>query len=137
MYDPRSQEGELMADPRFYSYFFTRQDIRPEQQLVQTAHAALLLGVNSQRGKDTVEVIENSPLQQFGKAIKPAETYFTVVGVRNLDGLMAAWSILEKFGFKYEMFFEPDLNDEPTSIAVYPVHEKHRGPLMAFGLLKM
>lgn len=126
-----------MADPRFYSYFFTRQDISPEQQLVQTAHAALLLGVNSQRGKDAVEVIENSPVQQFGKGINPGETYFTVVGVRNLDGLMAARSILEKFGFKYEMFFEPDINDEPTSIAVYPVHEKHRGPLMAFGLLKM
>ena len=36
---------------RHYAYFFTRQDISPEYQVVQTAHAAFQLGVNSQRWK--------------------------------------------------------------------------------------
>lgn len=67
----------------------------------------------------------------------PDNTYFTCVGVRNLDALMAVEKILQKFGFKYEMFFEPDLNDgEYTALAVYPVDEDKRDILLAFNLLK-
>jgi hypothetical protein len=117
---------------KHYSYFFTRQDISPEQQLVQTAHAAFLLGVESQRW------IDHPPInQQVRKDIVPDKTYFTVVGVRNADALVAVQKILQKFDIKYEIFFEPDLNEgEYTSIAVYPIQEDQRDILMAFNLLK-
>jgi hypothetical protein len=117
----------------YYSYFFTRQDISPEQQLVQTAHVALKLGVNStkplDKGVEFTVPYEND--------INPDETYFTCIGVRNAAGLYAVMQILEKFGFRYEVFYEPDIGNEPTAIAVYPISELMKGPLEAFNLLKM
>lgn len=105
-----------------YCYFFTRQDIFKEYQLVQTAHVALKLGVNAAR---------------HGIVIDPDNIYFTCIGVRNLDALLAVEKILYKFGFNYETFYEPDLgNREMTAIAVYPIDEDKRDILMAFNLLK-
>ena len=107
-----------------YAYFFTRQDIFKEYQLVQTAHAALKLGASKDFKDD------------------PDNTYFTVVGVRDLDGLNAIAKILDAFGFKYETFVEPDIatadypEGQATSIAVHPVDEDKRDVLMAFNLLK-
>jgi hypothetical protein len=117
---------------RHYAYFFTRQDMSTEQQIVQTSHAAFQLGVNSQRW-----IYSPPKHQQVMDDIVAEETYFTLVGVRNLDGLRAVEKILSKFGFKYEVFIEPDMNDEPTCIAVYPVEEDHRDVLHAFNLLKV
>lgn len=121
-----------------YSYFFTRQDISPEQQIVQTAHAALQLGVNSQRWTKDEWVDTTQQPHLLPDLIRAEETHFTVVGVRNLEALLAVELILDKFGFRYERFFEPDLNQgEPTSIAVYPIADTARGPLMAFNLLNI
>ena len=118
---------------RHYAYFFTRQDVSPEYQVVQTAHAAFQLGVNSQRW--TAKPPED---QLVMDDVKAEETYFTVIGVRNLEALNAASIILSKFGYHHEAFFEPDLNNgEMTSIAVYPIAENARGPLLAFNLLKI
>ena len=107
---------------KHYSYFFTRQDISPEQQLVQTAHSALCLGVRA---------------KEEGVKIEPDTLNFVVVGVRDLAGLLAVQEILEKFDFDYEIFRESHFNDEPTSIAVYPVSEYARGILRAFNTLKL
>jgi len=102
-----------------YVYFFTRQDIFKEYQLVQTAHVAYKLG------------------SMLGDSADADNTYFTCVGVRNADALVAVQTILQKFGIKYEMFFEPDLNEgEYTALAVYPVDEDKRDVLLAFNLLK-
>ena len=104
-----------------YAYFFTRQDIFREYQLVQTAHVAMKLGYAL--GSDVT--------------VDPDNTYFTCVGVRNLEALEAVEKILTKFGFKYEKFFEPDLNEgEYTALAVHPVDEDKRDVLLAFNLLK-
>ncbi len=105
---------------KYYVYFFTRQDISPEQQLVQTAHAALKLGIKIDEEK-----------------LNPDETYFAVVGVRNLEALEAVGEILENFNYKFEIFQEPDLKNEVTSIATYPIPQHERGPLLAFNLLKL
>lgn len=117
---------------KYYSYFFTRQDISPEQQIVQTAHAALKLGVLSQTVFDSQNTVSC-----MTRDIDPDETYFTVVGVRNLDALCAVQEILDEFKYAYEYFAEPDMNNEVTSIALYPVSEYDRGPLLAFDLLKI
>lgn len=104
-----------------YAYFFTRQDIFREYQLVQTAHVAMKLGYAL--GSDVT--------------VDPDNTYFTCVGVRNLEALVAVEKILYEFGFKYEFFIEPDLNGgEMTAIAVHPVDEDKRDILLAFNLLK-
>ena len=102
-----------------YLYIFTRQDIFKEYQLVQSSHVAYKLG------------------SILGQEADPDNTYFTCVGVRNLAALEAVEKILQKFGFKYEKFLEPDLNDgEYTALAVHPVDEDKRDFLLAFNLLK-
>lgn len=103
-----------------YVYIFTRQDIFREYQLVQSSHVAYKLG---------------SILGE--KKADADNTYFTCVGVRNLEALEAVEKILTQFGFKYEKFFEPDLNEgEYTALAVHPVDEDKRDVLLAFNLLK-
>ena len=102
-----------------YLYIFTRQDIFKEYQLVQSSHVAYKLG------------------SVLGKDADPDNTYFTCIGVRNLEALEAVEKILTQFGFKYEKFFEPDLNGgEYTALAVHPVDEDKRDVLLAFNLLK-
>ena len=101
-----------------YVYIFTRQDISPEQQIVQSAHVTLKLGASK-------KFTDN-----------PNETYFTVVGVRNLEALEAVEKILSTFNFEYVTFLEPDLGlGETTSIATFPIDEDKRDVLMAFNLL--
>lgn len=104
-----------------YVYFFTRQDISPEQQLVQTAHVAA------------------SNATFFSESILDINrTYFIVLGVKNLEALKASMNILESFSFKYTYFVEPDLNNEITSIAVEPLYEDDPDIdiFKAFNLLK-
>lgn len=104
-----------------YVYIFTRQDISPEQQLVQSAHVAMVLG---------------NEIARKGFSTDPRETYFTVVGVKNLDGLEAVLDILCDNGFYHTIFREPDMGNEITSIATYPVFESQRGVLLAFSWLR-
>ena len=86
---------------------------------MQTAHVAYKLG------------------SMLADEADPDNTYFTCVGVRNADALAAVQKILTQFGFKYEMFFEPDLNGgEYTAVAVHPINEDERDILLAFNLLK-
>jgi hypothetical protein len=102
-----------------YLYIFTRQDIFKEYQLVQSSHVAYKLG------------------SVLGKDADADNTYFTCVGVRNLEALLAVEKILFAFGIKYEYFIEPDLNGgEMTAIAVHPIDEDKRDILLAFNLLK-
>ena len=102
-----------------YLYIFTRQDIFKEYQLVQSSHVAYKLG------------------SVLGKDADADHTYFTCVGVRNLEALLAVEKILFAFGIKYEYFIEPDLNGgEMTAIAVHPIDEDKRDILLAFNLLK-
>jgi len=124
----------MSNDEKKYAYFFTRQDIFPEYQLVQTAHAALKLGALG--AHHAVEA--RKPLLDYQHYdFSPDETYFTCVGVRDMDALMAVVDILEVFNLRYEVFHEPDLNGgEETAIGVYPVDESRRGFLLAFNLLK-
>ena len=116
-----------------YIYIFTRQDMIPEQQAVQTGHATLKLGCAMGKYKNDAAPIGWNQLRYSN----PNDTHFTLVGVRNLEALTAVATILEKFGFDYETFIEPDMNNEPTSIALYPIPEDKRSILMAFNLLKM
>ena len=124
---------------KHYAYFFTRQDMSPEQQIVQTAHAAFQLGVHSQRAIFEKTASGDGYVScQFNDKVVPEQTHFTLIGVRDAGALYAVERILQKFGYRYEKFFEPDLKDgEFTSIAVYPISEYDRDVLMAFNLLKI
>lgn len=119
-----------MTDQPKYVYFFTRQDLSPEQQLVQTAHVAYTAGYNlCNEHRDSMVL---PPLNE-----QPEQTYFTVVGVRNEEALMAVQTILEQFDFEYSSFTEPDIGNQITSIATRPIPADQRGPLLAFNLLRI
>lgn len=92
-----------MADLRdpTYVYFFTRQDISPEQQLVQTAHAASMSGAT-------------------GK-YDPKHQHFIIFGVPDLVALRRRFADLAKEGIKIEAFFEPDIGNEMTSFVTEPI----------------
>lgn len=102
---------------RRYSYFFTRQDIFEEYQLVQTAHAAL----------------------ELGSKLKPEEVkdlHFTCCGVADLRELENVERVLESLKIPFVVFREPDIGNEKTSIGVYPIEEHKRGILRSYNLLR-
>jgi hypothetical protein len=99
---------------RHYSYFFTRQDISPEYQLVQTAHAALELGATL-----TPEQVKN--------------LHFTCIGVADGEELAQVEGVLKTLGLRYIAFREPDFANRITSIAVEPIAENHHKRRMLRG----
>lgn len=103
-----------------YCYIFVRQDLSTEQQIVQAAHAASVMSCTPSL-----------------REIDFSKTNFIVIGVRNQDALWAVESILDKFEIKYDLFYEPDI-DEDTAIATYPLDPDsfERDVLSAFNLLK-
>jgi hypothetical protein len=105
---------------RRYSYFFTRQDIFDEYQLVQTSHAALELGAL---------IAQKSP--ELVKGL-----HFTCCGVRNAYELEEVEKVLGSMKVPYVVFREPDIGNQKTSIGVYPLEEHKRGLLRGYNLLK-
>lgn len=97
-----------------YVYIFTRQDMTPEQQLVQSAHATLVLG-SKLAGRDV------------------SELYFAVIGVPDLAGLS---SVIKDLGdIEYVTFYEPDIGNTMTSIATMPIPYRKRGKLLKYSKL--
>lgn len=103
---------------RYYVYIFVRQDISPEQQLVQAAHATLILGHELQNRK------------------KVDNLYFTVIGVSDRNALFDIQGDLKFYGHKFIEFNEPDIGNEETAIATYPIAMKNRGKLLEYKLLR-
>lgn len=114
-----------------YVYIFVRQDISPEQQIVQASHVTLKLGY-TQRSEEVEKECEGT----LTEWLDPDNTYFTVVGVRDPEALNAVKMILCQFGVEYVDFFELDI-DSFTAVATVPIAECNRGPLLAFNLLKI
>ena len=100
-----------------YVYIFVRQDLSKEQQLVQAAHVALVLGNRLNRPKAD-------------------DIYFQVCGVPQLIDFAPLMKDLNKYGVKYETFYEPDQGHTLTAIATYPTPKDQRGMLRNYKLLK-
>lgn len=102
---------------RHYTYVFVRQDIFPEYQLVQAAHATMVAGQNL------------DPKFQAGNM------YFTVCGVENESELKKIHREIRSMNHKAFMFYEPDIKSY-TALAISPIHWKEKGDLKRFPLLK-
>ena len=107
-----------MDKPIHYVYIFVRQDLSNEQQLVQSAHATLVLG------------------SKLGKKYDPSELYFAVIGVPRLTSFCQVMKDLKKHGTEYECFYEPDQGNTMTAIATYPIKKEERGNLLEYPRLK-
>ena len=104
-----------------YVYIFTRQDLSPEQIVVQSSHVTMKMGY----------YLGKSP-----KSEDPDTTHFVLVGVRNEEALLAVVEILTSFNYQYEVFIESD-EIGVTSVSTYPIDEDKKGILQAFNLMKM
>lgn len=96
-----------------YMYLFTRRDLSPQQQIIQTAHAAHIIG-----NKQECDSVPNAVL--IG-----ANTEFDLIGIKEY---------LEYFEIAHEIFYEPDISQH-TAIATYPLVGDERKPLQKFELM--
>lgn len=120
-----------------YSYIFVRQDISVEQQIIQAAHATMQIGYKIAQVKPFDRMNHPTGTVAYVKGFgQPTDVYFVLIGVRNLGGLYAVEKILAKFGYMYETFFEPDIQ-EKTAICTMPVDEYSRDVLQAFNTLRV
>jgi hypothetical protein len=99
-----------------YTYLFIRQDLCLEQQIIQTAHAIHLVGLN-QKDKN---LIPNAVL----------------IGVRSDKDLIDICEYLEYNRVPFELFWESDI-EQYTAIATYPLKGDQRKPFGKFNTLKV
>lgn len=106
---------DRVVDDNEYSYIFVRQDIKPEYQLVQAAHVTCVLG----------KYLEADP----------SKLNFVVVGVKDEDTLESVYKLLGKKGHKFVDFIEPDIGDQRTALATFPIRGEMRKDFRKFKLL--
>lgn len=98
-----------------HSYFFVRQDISPEQQLVQTTHVSLELG-NCLTRRETLGL------------------NFVTCGVPDLEALENIESYLVSNQLEYVLYRDSHFFNEITAIATFPV-ASHQRELFKFAKL--
>lgn len=101
---------------RKYVYYFTAQDMTPEQQGVQAGHALFKLGT------------------KLGKDVNPDSIYFQWVGVKDSQELE---EVYRKHYRKYAsvVFYEPDLGNRLTAVAYHPILWNKREDFLDYPLL--
>ena len=102
-----------------YMYIIVRKDISPEQQSVQAIHASI---------------------ESTRKFCKESEKdwehpHIVLCGVKNENSLLSAILRLEKHCIPFEIFREPDLNNEITAIATSPICGEQREIMSRYNLL--
>ena len=115
-----------MMSQKHYVYIFVRQDISNEQQLVQSSHVALVLGTRLGR-----------KYQYTSSKFNPDELYFTVIGIPTLKDFVQVQQDLGDV--QYECFYEPDIGNQMTALASYPIPVNHpirKSKLKKYKLLK-
>lgn len=104
---------------RQYIYYFTTQEgLTAEQQGVQAGHVLFSLAYK---------------LANENIVINPNETYFQWIGVKTDRELREIQKKYAHLGV--QSFYEPDLNNKLTSIALKPILWNKRGDLMEYPLL--
>lgn len=94
-----------------YMYLFCREDLSPCQRVIQTAHAAALIG-HKYHG----------------------DTYATLCGAKDEEHLKSIADYLDSNNIAFELFFEPDIQAF-TAIATAPLRGTERLPLKKFKLM--
>lgn len=79
-------------------YVLTRKDIPPSYQAVQSGHAV-------------AQFLKDNPNTQW------ANGTLVYLGVSNLQSLEKWISKLDSMEIPYSLFIEPDIGDQPTSLA--------------------
>ncbi len=91
------------------AYVIVRGDIPKIQQGVQAAHALAELSFQAGRRKD----------KTFEQWVTQDKT-LVLLRARDVGDLQAHHDRIESLGLIHHMFHEPDWNNEPTALAIYP-----------------
>jgi hypothetical protein len=115
--------GELSGEDiakveRDYTFIFVRQDISPEQQAVQAAHATYVAGAKF-------------------KPENAEEVHFVLIGVPNLQELTQVRFKLKKYGVEDVIFREPDLENQATAVATQVMKETQKRFLKKYKKLQL
>jgi hypothetical protein len=113
---------------RKYVYIFVRQDMSPEYQLVQAAHAAAKMG--HRQGDLVHKGDEKLVTQRFD------ELYFAVIGVPDIAGLAVAMGDAKEVGATVYPFYEPDVGNLLTAFATSPIYASDRKRLLSYKKLR-
>jgi hypothetical protein len=117
-----------LAVVRHYLYIFVRQDMTPEQIVVQTAHATFVAG-SAIRADHTGNACRRAPFN-------PYHTHFVVLGVPDHKELMDTMIGVQMKGFQPHPFFEGALDNELTAFTTGIITQEHRHHFKQFNLLK-
>lgn len=112
-----SNRGQLPDTP--YHYVFVRQDISIEQQMVQAGHACTEVGYAIREAGESIENL-----------------HMCLIGVLNVEELAKAQTVLTRNDIKHVAFFEPDMDNQMTAIATYPIGHRKRRFLRGFKRLR-
>lgn len=107
---------------RHYVYTFVRQDISPEYQLVQAAHAAAKMGHRLGQGETWTTKFD--------------ELYFAVIGVANDKEMAIAIKDCLEVGLTIYPFYEPDIGNILTAFSTSPVRANMRKRLLSYKKLR-
>lgn len=129
---PIIQMAQRLTDmtSRHYLYIFVRQDMIPEQQAVQAAHATFKAGAKIRAAE-----LKTNRREPFN----PDKTHFVLLGVPNLNTLN---ELYDKYNddrtnnFGTYPFYEEDIGGEMTAFACGIVTQEHRHKFAGFNLLK-
>ena len=102
----------------YYAYIFVRQDISPEQQLIQFGHAACVMGKN------------------LPDEVCPKSLNFVGIGVKTEYDLFMAMDRMVRSDVSYHAFTEPDLRNEITAVASVPVKGTAREAFKKYNTLR-
>jgi len=97
---------------KFYTFIFVRSDLEPEYQLVQSNHVALALGYSLALKQISNDVVQN--------------LYLAVCHIKDETGLKIVALDIRNHGYQVVEFREPDIGNQITAIASFPIagHKK-------------
>jgi hypothetical protein len=96
-------------------YIFIREDLIPEQMIVQASHAAHMVGC-AQKDKEIPHVV--------------------LIGAKDVNEIIDISGWLSRENIAHEMFYEPDIG-EYTAIATHSLRGPERIPFVDFETLKI
>jgi hypothetical protein len=114
--DKVCQELDKHSDD-LYTFIFVRQDLNKEIQVVQSSHAALVLGHKL-------------------KEHDPHKLNFVICGAKDLTELNDIKNHIACEGIETVEFTEPDLNNEITAIASFPMTVSKKRCMRRYKILK-
>lgn len=120
----------------YHTFIVVRQDISPEQQMVQFGHAVATMAYDVGKEHSMDEESKEHLELKFPEDVRVHELNFVVCGVKNKEEVEGAAEYIHSCGYTVHKFYESDLNNELTAVASGPVPSHRRHFMRRYKLLK-